>query len=77
MNAKAKEPTFSEALGAVEEILGRLERDEIDIDALGGEVKRAVEMIALCRGKLSATGTEVQDLVTGLQSTPGGDAKPD
>ena len=67
MNAESKQPSFSEALSGIEDILGRLERDEIGIDALGDEVKRAVDLVAFCRGKLKETETEVRDLVTGLQ----------
>ena len=64
-------------MGEVEEILAGLEREDVDIDRLGAEVKRAVELITVCREKLETTDREVRELVDGLQEKPGGDAAPD
>jgi exodeoxyribonuclease VII small subunit len=55
----------------VEEILARLEAEEIDIDDLSREVKRAAELIQLCRRKLEKTEREVGDLVAELQPESG------
>lgn len=65
--APAKKLSFGEAVAEVEEILERLEQDEVDIDDLSQEVKRAVELIQVCREKLSRTDREVRDLVADLQ----------
>lgn len=65
------EPAFGPALVEVEGILARLEREEIDIDDLAAEVKRAVHLIGLCRRKLAATETEVREYVDGLQAETG------
>ncbi len=65
-------PSFGEAVAEVESILARLEGDDIDVDDLSREVKRAVELIALCRDKLARTETEVRDIVDALQ--PGAEA---
>jgi len=51
----------------VEQILANLEHEDVDIDRLGAEVKRAVELITVCREKLEKTDREVRDLVAGLQ----------
>ena len=64
---EGKTPSFSEAVGEVEDILTRLEQDEVDIDKLGEEVRRAVELIHLCRQKLEKTDGEVRQMITGLQ----------
>jgi exodeoxyribonuclease VII small subunit len=70
---KGKKPTparklsFGDAITEVEEILGRLEDESVDIDTLGDEVKRAVELITVCREKLDKTDKEVRDLVAGLE----------
>jgi exodeoxyribonuclease VII small subunit len=60
----------------VEEILAGLEQDEVDIDRLGGEVARAVELIQVCREKLERTDREVRELVAGLQA-PAADERND
>ena len=70
----ARSLSFGEAVAEVETILTGLEQDEVDIDRLGGEVARAVELIQVCREKLEKTDREVRDLVAGLQAAPGADA---
>ncbi len=74
----ARNLSFAEAVAEVEEILAGLEEDDVDIDRLGGEVARAVELIQVCREKLEKTDREVRDLVAGLQApapADGGDAR--
>lgn len=66
--APARSLSFGEAVTEVEEILAGLEQDEVDIDRLGAEVARAVELIQVCREKLERTDREVRDLVAGLQA---------
>jgi exodeoxyribonuclease VII small subunit len=51
----------------VEEILANLEDDAVDIDTLGAEVKRAVELLQVCRARLEKTDGEVRGLVAGLE----------
>lgn len=63
----AKKLSFGDAVQEVEGILARLEEDAVDIDQLGAEVQRAVELIQVCRDKLEKTDQEVRDLVTGLE----------
>lgn len=74
-----KKLSFGEAVTEVEEILARLEDDEVDIDQLGQEVARAVALLQVCREKLTKTEGEVRDLVAGLQAddTGGDDAAPE
>lgn len=62
----ARKLSFGEAVGEVERILADLEADEVDIDELGQQVGRAVELIQVCREKLEKTDAEVRDLVSGL-----------
>ena len=71
MNAKKKDPSFGEAVGEVEDILARLEADEVDVDELGAEVKRAVELVGLCREKLRRTELEVKEFVAALEADAG------
>ncbi len=64
----AKNLSFGDAVAEVDEILSGLEDDNVDIDKLGEEVRRAVELIQVCRGKLEKTDAEVRQLVEGLQA---------
>ena len=60
-------PTFSEALAELEEILGRLENEEIDIDALAAELHRGTELLDLCRSKIRKAEVEVTQIVQRLE----------
>lgn len=80
MMATKKQPTYGEAVQQVEEILARLENDAIDVDELAVEVKRAVELVELCREKLQRTELEVQEFVARLrgdETPPAGDPPAD
>jgi exodeoxyribonuclease VII small subunit len=50
---KEKKLTYSEAIQEIEQILARLRDEQIDVDALAAEVKRATELIAECRAQLT------------------------
>jgi len=67
----SKKVSFGDAIEEVESILARLEGEEIDIDDLSQEVKRAVELVKLCRKKLEKTDSEVRNLVADLQTEAG------
>jgi exodeoxyribonuclease VII small subunit len=67
----AKKVSFGDAVEEVEGILARLEAEEIDIDDLSREVKRAVELIKICRDKLEKTDSEVRELVADLEAQDG------
>ncbi|MDE6482143.1 MAG: exodeoxyribonuclease VII small subunit [Rikenellaceae bacterium] len=54
--------TYGEAMEQLGSILERLNNEELDIDVLTSEVKRATELIALCRGKLTAAKEQVGEL---------------
>lgn len=59
---KEDKPTYGEAMEQLGSILERLNNEELDIDVLSSEVKRATELIALCRGKLTAAKEQVGEL---------------
>ena len=58
-----KELTYEEAMIQVEEILGRIQREEVTVDALAAEIKRATELIALCKARLTKTEAEVDKML--------------
>jgi exodeoxyribonuclease VII small subunit len=70
------EPTggasFSEALAELEDILRRIESEETDIDRLADELKRAAELLEICRGKIRRAEAEVTQIVQKLDA-PSGD----
>ena len=62
-------PSFGEALEELEEILSRLENEEIDIDALAEELRRGTALLDLCRGKIRKAEVEVTQIVQRLDAT--------
>ena len=60
-------PSFTHAMEQLEEILRRIESEEIDIDQLGVELKQATQLLELCRGKIRKAEVEVSQIVQKLE----------
>ena len=63
MATDKKKITYSQAFREVEEILSRLNNEELDVDRLAAEVKRASELIALCRTKLRKAEEDIAGII--------------
>ena len=57
------ELTYSQAKQELEEIVSAIESGELDVDALTEKVKRASELIAFCKEKLTKTDKELQKIL--------------
>jgi exodeoxyribonuclease VII small subunit len=72
---------YAEAMAELEGILDELERDDLDVDLLAHHVKRASELIALCRARIARAQADVDQIVVDLESfaltNGGGAAVPD
>ena len=68
----AEELGFSAAMEELETILRRIEGEEIDIDALAEELRRATELLEVCRGKIRKAEVEVTQIVQSLEEDEGG-----
>jgi exodeoxyribonuclease VII small subunit len=55
---------YGEARQKLEEILKRIEGNEVDVDDLAEQVKEAAQLIQLCRTKLQKTRQEVEKVVS-------------
>lgn len=66
--SKGDEPSFTEAIRELEAILGRIEGEEVDVDALAAELARAAELLELCRGKIRKAEVEVTQIVQRLET---------
>ena len=54
---------YSEAMAKLNDILTDLESERIDVDDVSQKVKKAVELIRLCREKIEKTELEVHKIV--------------
>ena len=64
----AETPSFSVAMQELESILERIDGDGTDIDQLAGELRRATELLELCRGKIRKAEVEVHQIVQQLEA---------
>lgn len=62
-----KKPTYNEAIAEIEEILGLMESEELDVDDLSVKVKRVSELIRMCRKKLLQTEEEVEKVLKEIE----------
>jgi exodeoxyribonuclease VII small subunit len=62
-----KEIGFNEALRGIEEILKNIEEGEPDIDRLSEDVKKAADLIKICRKKLRETEAEINGIIEDLK----------
>lgn len=60
---KAKEIKYEEAVRELEEIVSKMETDELDIDQLTAKLGRAKVLAKLCKDKLTKTDEEIQKLL--------------
>ncbi|MDP1819564.1 MAG: exodeoxyribonuclease VII small subunit [Acidimicrobiales bacterium] len=64
---------YASALAELETILVEIEDDAVDVDVLATRVRRAAELLRVCRTRIAAARVEVDQIVTELQP----DAEPD
>ena len=65
---KSGEPAvgYAEALAELDEILGRLDRPDVDVDELATEVARAATLITFCRERISHARLQIETVVAQL-----------
>lgn len=63
----AKKFNYKKALEEIEQIVQKIESEDIDVDELSTMVKRAAELIKQCKTKLKTTGDELEDIIQNLE----------
>ena len=58
-----KKLKYKEAVQEIEQIMQNLENEELDIDELSVNVKRASELISYCKEKLNNTEKEIEHIL--------------
>ena len=58
-----EEPSYAEAIAEIERILERFRSEEMDVDSLAAEVRRATELLAVCKAKLQKAEEEVNKIL--------------
>lgn len=63
----SKKLTYKEAVAEIDEILEKIEQEELDVDELSEKVKRVSFLIRFCKEKLHKTSTEVENILKEME----------
>ena len=66
--ADGDEISYADAQAELDAILHELDGDEVDVDVLGARVRRAAELLRLCRSRIAAARFEVEQVVGELEA---------
>jgi exodeoxyribonuclease VII small subunit len=55
---------YEAALKQLEETVERMERGEMNLDDMGKEIKKAQELIKVCKDKLTKTEEEINAIIS-------------
>jgi exodeoxyribonuclease VII small subunit len=66
--APGEDVGYAAALAELDEILRELDGDEVDVDVLGARVRRAAELLRICRSRIASARFEVEQVVAELES---------
>ncbi|CAN5765024.1 hypothetical protein BH23ACT5_BH23ACT5_14980 [soil metagenome] len=58
------DPTYQEALEELRAIHARLRGDDVDVDSLLDDVKRAADLLSFCRDRLNSVGERLEEVLT-------------
>ena len=59
-----KEQKYEKAMAELQSIVTKMENDELDVDQLSEQLKRAQELIKFCKDKLTKTDEEIKKILT-------------
>ena len=54
---------YEEAMATLEQIVARMENNELDLNTMSEELKKAQQLIKLCKDKLTKTDQEIRKLL--------------
>ena len=58
-----KEQNYEQSVAELEAIVKKMESGELEIDMMGTELKKAQQLIKLCKDKLTKTEEEIQKIL--------------
>lgn len=60
--------SYAEAIKQIEEILKKIESEELDVDELSDKVKKAADLLKLCKMKLHETEEEIKNILDEMET---------
>ncbi len=62
-----KKVSYNEAMAEIEEILDKIENEELDVDELAEKVKRVSVLLKICKDKLQKTNEQVEQILKEME----------
>ncbi len=62
-----KKISYNEAMMEIEEILEKIENEELDVDELAEKVKRVSVLLKICKDKLHKTNQQVEQVLKEME----------
>ena len=62
-----KKVSYNEAMVEIEEILEKIENEELDVDDLAEKVKRVSVLLKICKDKLQKTNEQVEQILKEME----------
>ena len=62
-----KNINYDAAIAEIQQILAEIENGKTDIDMLGAKIKRAAELMAFCKDKLTKADAEVEKMLKEIE----------
>lgn len=62
-----KKVSYNEAMAEIEEILEKIENEELDVDELAEKVKRVSTLLKICKDKLHKTNEQVEQVLKEME----------
>ena len=59
--------TYKDAVSEIDQVLEKIENEELDVDELSEKVKRVSILIRFCKEKLHKTETEVENILKEME----------
>ena len=63
----AKKVSYNQAMAEIEEIIAKIENEELDVDKLAEKVKRFSVLIKICKEKLTNTNEQVEQILNEME----------
>ena len=63
-----KKISYNEAMTEIEEILEKIENEELDVDELAEKVKRVSVLLKSCKDKLHKTNQQVEQVLKEMET---------
>lgn len=60
----AAEIKYEKAISQLEDIVEKMENNEMDLDEMSAQLKKAQQLIKLCKDRLTKTDAEIQKILS-------------